>query len=608
MIAPNAMLAWRALMDKIAKSQAGKFVGGAADMLLPDRASDLLTGPAYAIQHPLDSMQLLGRGMQDASQNQFEKMYAAPTTSEAIGHGLAGAIPMVGPVAAMTGEEIGAGNTARGMGMATALLAPSLYHGAVKPVMADVNLLRRAANIDAIRRANKVGFNLSADQAAGGRSALANMTEPAATSGREGSLSQLYGNAPVGAQPFIDSPLYPEGTLGNVRPELKATPSANYDPLKGLPSRRDALKVGGAAAIATAMIPRLLEGMGKAPEAAAAIDAPVLGRAAPSALGREGFYRELKNRVYDGLPGTFDDRPTGRVLSDIENLPANVRDGRMSEVPDLSVSWQPGDRFFLSRSEFDTPIGPQYIKQVNKVQPHENLRAALRDFNKHQRNEAAYNTYDHEAGASFNAKRTVHSEITPEAAMRLNTIEKPKVPLFTYGNKMGTGEHDHLFKLVDDSGNARAVGAIPPTAKDPNRMNSRDFARFERETMQRLSDRYGDHYEMYGKKGLKLTDTDWDIVPIEKDEFNNIGDFNDTHGQAGLLSNEVGRRPNTVGISPRYTKRVSIRLLKDTMAKQIAENKRAAGKGIPPLLAKPAVLQDNPALTRFDFLRGIKKP
>ena len=597
MIAPNAMLAWRALMDKIAKSQAGKFVGGAADMLLPDRASDLLTGPAYAIQHPLDSMQLLGRGMQDASQNQFEKMYAAPTTSEAIGHGLAGAIPMVGPVAAMTGEEIGAGNTARGMGMATALLAPSLYHGAVKPVMADVNLLRRAANIDAIRRANKVGFNLSADQAAGGRSALANMTEPAATSGREGSLSQLYGNAPVGAQPFIDSPLYPEGTLGNVRPELKATPSANYDPLKGLPSRRDALKVGGAAAIATAMIPRLLEGMGKAPEAAAAIDAPVLGRAAPSALGREGFYRELKNRVYDGLPGTFDDRPTGRVLSDIENLPANVRDGRMSEVPDLSVSWQPGDRFFLSRSEFDTPIGPQYIKQVNKVQPHENLRAALRDFNKHQRNEAAYNTYDHEAGASFNAKRTVHSEITPEAAMRLNTIEKPQKPHIVINSR---GHQDSRTKL--DS-----------ALKNPDKWSFYKGITQEDQpqAVYAVRSKGADLFEE------KFQHAHADLVSISADEARAMGnkgstavakEFKDRGWRSSYGTSDDRPRPDTVGISPRYTKRVSIRLLKDTMAKQIAENKRAAGKGIPPLLAKPAVLQDNPALTRFDFLRGIKKP
>ena len=201
---PNPMLAWLTLMDKFKKSSAGKFAQGAGEMLIPsaEQIRDIPQGLAYAARHPIDSAKLLGRGIQNASQGEFEKMFAAPTLTEKIGHGMAGAIPMLGPAAGMAGEEIGAGNTAKGLGMAAGLLAPFGYTAA-KPMVAEAANLRtalgRVANINRIREQGRGSFaNLTPEQAAGARDALARMGE-APDVGPTGSLAQLrYNpNAPV---------------------------------------------------------------------------------------------------------------------------------------------------------------------------------------------------------------------------------------------------------------------------------------------------------------------------------------------------------------------------------------------------------------------------
>lgn len=117
-----------------------RFGKGLAGSLLPSTtSSDYIEGPKYAAQHPVDAISLVLRALWDAQAGQAGKtvesargVLSAPTiggklsaASETLGHGLATAIPLIGPAAANAGEQIGSGDIAGGLGAATGLLAPS---------------------------------------------------------------------------------------------------------------------------------------------------------------------------------------------------------------------------------------------------------------------------------------------------------------------------------------------------------------------------------------------------------------------------------------------------------------------------------------------------
>jgi hypothetical protein len=99
-------------------------VKGLADIILatqdPNKAYELATGiyNAHADQ-ALKSMNSFKQG----------------NVSEGIGHGLAAAIPMVGPAAAHAGEEIGKGNIYGGLGETTALIAPNILSPLISKVI-----------------------------------------------------------------------------------------------------------------------------------------------------------------------------------------------------------------------------------------------------------------------------------------------------------------------------------------------------------------------------------------------------------------------------------------------------------------------------------------
>jgi hypothetical protein len=134
--------------------------------------SDYLDGPLYMAQHPIDSLGLLGGAIKGAHQRQFQKagdayrrMVAAPTAgdalmagSEMVGHGAAAALPIVGPVAADKGEQIGSGDIAGGLAGAAALLAPYAVPPAVKLAgqasSPARNLLGGRLTADAVQRMN----------------------------------------------------------------------------------------------------------------------------------------------------------------------------------------------------------------------------------------------------------------------------------------------------------------------------------------------------------------------------------------------------------------------------------------------------------------------
>src|SRR4051812_22395062 len=87
-------------------------------------------GLGAAISHPIDTATGLARAQGD----QFVKAadsFRQGHYSEAAGHGLAGALPVVGPVAANIGEQIGSGDVAGGLGAATGLIGGVVVPGAV---------------------------------------------------------------------------------------------------------------------------------------------------------------------------------------------------------------------------------------------------------------------------------------------------------------------------------------------------------------------------------------------------------------------------------------------------------------------------------------------
>lgn len=92
---------------------------------------------ASAVMHPVNTYQ----SMVDASSGEFQKAKAEWEKghySEAIGHGAAGALPVIGPAAAQAGEEIGKGDVAggvgHGLGLVGSIVAPELLPKAVKKI------------------------------------------------------------------------------------------------------------------------------------------------------------------------------------------------------------------------------------------------------------------------------------------------------------------------------------------------------------------------------------------------------------------------------------------------------------------------------------------
>lgn len=115
--------------------------GGVRGAVVPSdfKLSDIVTGPAHAIAHPIESGKLMLESARDAAQGQFEKMFSAAREGkpvEAAARGVAGALPFVGPGAAEAGDLIKEGHeeqnphkVAAGLGLAAGLIFPFLRRG-----------------------------------------------------------------------------------------------------------------------------------------------------------------------------------------------------------------------------------------------------------------------------------------------------------------------------------------------------------------------------------------------------------------------------------------------------------------------------------------------
>lgn len=118
-------------------SAVGRFFSNAGEMLNP---VTMVTGLASAIRHPVDTAQAMV-GSQMGEFGKARDLYQQGRYLESAGHGLAGSLPLLGPVAAGAGEQLAEGDIAGGLGKAAGLLAPAAV-GAALPRSARIGALK----------------------------------------------------------------------------------------------------------------------------------------------------------------------------------------------------------------------------------------------------------------------------------------------------------------------------------------------------------------------------------------------------------------------------------------------------------------------------------
>lgn len=154
-------------------SALGRAASGAWSMLNP---VEMVKGAAHAIAHPIDT----GSALISAQAGEFSKAIEAAKRGEwgyleAIGHAAAGALPVLGPVAARVGEQIGEGDIAGGVGAAGGLvggvLLPAAAAKGAKSVTARIpfGAGRTAEEIAAIEAGQAAGVPMDAATATGNR-------------------------------------------------------------------------------------------------------------------------------------------------------------------------------------------------------------------------------------------------------------------------------------------------------------------------------------------------------------------------------------------------------------------------------------------------------
>lgn len=146
----------------------GRFLSNAGEMLNP---ITMVKGVAQAIAHPIDT----GAALLSAQAGEGKKALNDVRSGryiEAIGHGAAAALPLLGPAAAAAGEQIASGDIAGGLGKGAGLIAPALV-GAAVPKTARVpgatTGAMNAADAAAIEFGMRKGIPIDAATATGNR-------------------------------------------------------------------------------------------------------------------------------------------------------------------------------------------------------------------------------------------------------------------------------------------------------------------------------------------------------------------------------------------------------------------------------------------------------
>lgn len=134
-----------------------RFVGGAARVLNP---ANMAEGALDMIASPIDTTKEVWGAMGEQA-TKAREAFGEGRYSEAMGHGVASAVPVLGPAAANAGERIGDGDIAGGLGEAAALGAvssPSLIRGTARAARSAVPTGTRESVAGALDRgaANRV--------------------------------------------------------------------------------------------------------------------------------------------------------------------------------------------------------------------------------------------------------------------------------------------------------------------------------------------------------------------------------------------------------------------------------------------------------------------
>ena len=154
-----------------------RFLSNAGEMLNP---ITMAQGVYQAARHPLDT----GQAILQAQGAQFDKAAQAFQQGrmvEGAGYGMAGIVPIIGPLAAETGEQIASGDVAGGAGKAAGILAPIGAVQAARTARATIPAGTRARVASSLERGaaervtdvmaptvgpNKVRFGNQADRVA----------------------------------------------------------------------------------------------------------------------------------------------------------------------------------------------------------------------------------------------------------------------------------------------------------------------------------------------------------------------------------------------------------------------------------------------------------
>lgn len=148
-------------------SAVGRFFSNAGEMLNP---VTMVKGAAHAVMNPIDTVTSLAGAHADQAKKALSRAKEGRYI-EAIGHGAATVLPLLGPAAAAAGEQIATGDVAGGLGKGVGLLAPVAI-GKALPKAVTVGAPAKNPNplaAEAVELAQRSGVPIDAATATGNR-------------------------------------------------------------------------------------------------------------------------------------------------------------------------------------------------------------------------------------------------------------------------------------------------------------------------------------------------------------------------------------------------------------------------------------------------------
>lgn len=284
-------------------SATSRFIGGVAKTLNP---VTMVEGAYNAVRHPIDTA---GSILQDNLQQlkQAGSDFQQGRYSEAVGHGAAGLLPVIGPAAARAGERIGSGDVAGGLGEGAGLLAPFAAGPAMKAAGAG------ARGAVAAARAVPAG--------ADAMDAVAALADRAST-------NRIVD---VGGPKVGPNKLRLNNKLADVAPQLARDPDLSALSRQGLQAKVAAKLEEATANLDGASDSRLVSQQVKTAPLVAALDAKIADLTASPA---EGTAISRQPITVNGKPATTWTNPDGPIGQKVEPGPNRAQIGTLKQIRD----------------------------------------------------------------------------------------------------------------------------------------------------------------------------------------------------------------------------------------------------------------------------------